>query len=335
MAETMSVPLDVSAAELFARVGLLADAARVPEYLNLFVTQCDQKLDEVRQRVAKREMSPEKAAEWQQLLIDVCARIMLHPIVSSNNYLKRFAQGVTLAQARHELKQFSVFALQFDVAQAQLVANAPTEDAYNERLQVLLNEKGIPYKDGFEGELTGRWSIDTVHFSWLQNMARGLNLPFEEIGKIWVGNDGARQFVRATFDNYASTDQNIALGASFGIENWAANYLWKPWIAGMRALNASLDHPVDIGYLTYHDAEETHHAQATIDELFENFEEPFFEAERFLVGAERILNEGIQPYYESQLATLPDRDDSWPTDTCDPWMLDPKSLPRVAMGVTA
>ena len=38
-------------------------------------------------------------------------------------------------------------------------------EAYLERLKVLLNEKGIPYEQGFEGELTGKWKLGTVHFT--------------------------------------------------------------------------------------------------------------------------------------------------------------------------
>ncbi len=72
--------------------------------------------------------------------------------------------------------------------------------------------------------------------------------------------------METTFNTYACTDQNIAMGASFAIENWAANSLWTPWIAGMQKLNKTLDKPVHLGYLTYHEAQEAHHSQATLDE---------------------------------------------------------------------
>ena len=39
----------------------------------------------------------------------------------------------------------------------------------------------------------------------------------------------------------------------------------------MRKLNTTLERPVDLGYVTYHEAQEAHHSQATLDELFENF----------------------------------------------------------------
>jgi hypothetical protein len=331
---SMSSPAPVAnlpaALDLFESVGILADRKHVPPHLKLYANQADRVLGEVRELVDKREMTGESALGFAQLLVDACARVLCHPIVATNRYLERFAQGVTRAQARHELQQFSVFAAHFDVAQAKLVANAPTREAYLERLKVLLNEKGIPYAHGFEGELTGQWKLATVHFSWLQNMATDLELKFEELAKIWVALPGTKAFVDATFESYASTDQNTALGASFGIENWAANGLWKPWIAGMRKLNATVPHPVNLGYLTYHDKEEEHHSQATLDELFENFREPWFDAKKFLAGAERILNDGVQEYYVSQLATLPEKDASWPDTAFSPRSFDPARLPRLS-----
>ncbi|HEX3659595.1 MAG TPA: hypothetical protein VHV55_27655 [Pirellulales bacterium] len=315
---------------MFTSVGLVPADGRMPAHLQLFVAQADRVLGQVDALVQQGEMTPAAAVDFAQLIVDACARVLYHPIVASNRYLQRFARGVTLAQARHELQQFSVFAAQFDVAQAKLVANAPTAESYGERLKVLLNEKGIPYEHGFEGELTGRWSMDTVHFSWLRNMAAALGLEFEHLAKIWIGLPGTVAFVDATFNCYASTDQNLALGASFGIENWAANSLWKPWVAGMKRLNATLPKSIPLGYLMYHDSEEEHHSQATLDELLENFREPWFDAGKFLAGAEQILTDGVQAYYVSQLATLPDKDDTWPDTAFAARVIDPAKLPRVS-----
>ena len=319
-----------SALDLFTVAGVVAADQEVPAHLTLFAAQADRVLDHVHELVQQSTMTRESAAGFAQLIVDACARVMCHPIVAGNRYLARFAKGVTLSQARHELQQFSVFAAQFDVAQAKLVANAPTLEAYLERLKVLLNEKGIPYENGFEGELSGRWSLDTVHFTWLRSTAEGLNLGFEDLAKIWIAQPGTKAFVDATFQCYASTDQSTALGASFGIENWAANSLWKPWIAGMKKLNGTLVRPVNLGYLTYHDLEEEHHSQATIDELLENFQEPWFNSQAFLAGAEQILTDGVEAYYASQLATLPDKDASWPDSAVRPRTFDAALLPRLS-----
>jgi hypothetical protein len=318
-----------SALDFFVAAGILPDSADVPPHLRLYAAQSDRVLNQVHELVENQEITRDAAAGFARLIVDACARVLCHPIVASNRYLERFSKGVTLAQARHEIQQFSVFAAQFDVAQAKLVANAPTFEAYMERLKVLLNEKGIPYENGFDGDLTGQWSLDTVHFTWLRTMAEGLGLRFEDLAKIWIAQPGTKAFVDATFECYASTDQNMALGASFGIENWAANSLWKAWIAGMKRLNSTLVRPINLGYLAYHDLEEEHHSQATLDELLENFREPWFDAEKFLSGAEQILTDGVQAYYASQLATLPEKDDTWPESAVAPRAFDPACLARI------
>lgn len=327
MSQAISLSLETPMLDTLAAAGIVAKGQPAPDTLKLFASQSDRVLGEVRAMVADGRMTADQGAAFQRLLLETAARVMCHPIIADNRYLTRFAKGVNMAQARHELQQFSVFALQFDVAQAKLVANAPTEEAYTERLQVLLNEKGIPYKEGFEGDLTGQWKMETVHFTWLRHMADGLGLRFEDIGKIWIGQPGTRQFVETVFNTYAGLDQNLALGASFGIENWAANSLWKPWIAGMDKLNATLPKKVNLGYLRYHDKEEEHHSQATLDELLENFLEPWFDSEKFFQGAETILTDGILAYYESQLKTLPDKDATWPAVACGERKFDWHDLP--------
>jgi hypothetical protein len=97
----------------------------------------------------------------------------------------------------------------------------------------------------------------------------------------------------------------------------------------MKKLNATLERPVDLGYLTYHEKQEEHHSQATIDELYETFLSPDFDHDTFFAGAETILSDGVQVYYESQLASLPDKDDTWPESATSPRRFDPEALPRL------
>lgn len=287
--------------------------------LSLFSTQTEIVLARLKQWVDDGRMTEEDARAFRDILQKLRIQVIGHPIVSNNIYLKRFAEGVTYPQARHELQQFSIFAHRFDIAQGQLVVEAPTLEAYWERLHILLNEKGCAYKHGFEGDLAGTWNPKHVHFGWLLNMAEGLGLDFTQVGKISLATAGTRAFVDATFKYYASPDPNVQAGASMAIENWAANFLWTPWLSGMRKLNATLTEKVNLGYLAYHEQEEQHHSQATIDELLENFLHDWFDADTFLQSATAILNEGVLPYYVSQLATLPDKDGTgWPAT----WPLD-------------
>lgn len=292
------------------------DDGTLPAHWRLFIGQADLVMQRVRTMLADCTLAEAEARSFRGLLVEAAARVMCHPVIAANGYLTRFAAGVTESQARQELQQFSVFAVQFDVAQAMLVANAPTEEAYEERLKVLLNEKGIPYRHGFSGELSGRWRPDTVHFAWLRHTGAGLGLGFADLGRMGLAHAGTRALVETVMRTYAGEDQAVAAGAAFGIENWAANALWKPWIAGMRVLNdrraAAGGKPVDLAYLLYHDREEEHHSQATLDELFDDFREPWFDRAWFFAGAEAVLTAGVQAYYEDRLAHLPERDATWP-----------------------
>lgn len=281
--------------------------------LRLFSTQSVKALTRLKRSVSEGRMTEKDEHKFEALLLAIRTQIIGHPIVSNNVYLRRFAKGVKFSQARHEIQQFSIFAHRFDIAQGLLVVEAPTLEAYWERLKILLNEKGCAYQKGFDGDLAGTWNAKHVHFGWLLNMAEGLGLGFEDVGKISLATPGTRAFVDATFKYYASTDPNIQAGASMAIENWAANFLWTPWLSGMRKLNATLPKKINLGYLSYHEQEEQHHSQATIDELLENFTQRWFDANTFLQGAIGILNEGVLPYYISQLATMPEKDGSdWP-----------------------
>ena len=100
MLNTVPVSLETSAVEMFRTVGIISDVQNVPQHLELFASQADRVIQSVRDLVLRGEMSSERACDFQQLVVDACARVICHPIVATNRYLERFAQGVSLAQAR-------------------------------------------------------------------------------------------------------------------------------------------------------------------------------------------------------------------------------------------
>ena len=90
--------------QLFAAAGIVPEHDEPPAHLSLFTEQADRVLHEVYELVASDEMTADSAARFAQLIVDAAARVMCHPIVASNRYLARFAEGVTFAQARHEVQ---------------------------------------------------------------------------------------------------------------------------------------------------------------------------------------------------------------------------------------
>jgi hypothetical protein len=43
-----------------------------------------------------------------------------------------------------------------------------------------------------------------------------------------------------------------------------------------------------------------------------------------------MLTDGVQAYYVSQLASLPEKDESWPATAFEPRSFDPEAIPRIA-----
>src|SRR5688572_25938413 len=75
--------------------------ADVPEHLRLFVDQADRVLGELHELEEAGEMNAQACDAFRKLLVEACVRVLCHPIVANNLYLRRFARGVTFAQARH------------------------------------------------------------------------------------------------------------------------------------------------------------------------------------------------------------------------------------------
>lgn len=313
--EHLSDALGVDSYNLFAQNGIFDADQPVPEHLKLYIEQCDDVMEKVKVNVAKGDMSLEKAVGFQSFLVEIGREVLNHPIIAKNAYLERFRQGVTLAQARHELQQFSVFAFQFNVSIAKMIANADSEAEWEAYTTILANEMGAPFAQGFDGELKGTFDIRKHnHHTWLKNDGKKLGLSFKDLGSLAVAYRGTKAFVNAVDRYYTSADRNVRGGAAFAIENWAAAKFWPLWLEGVTKMNKSLPREDRVGtsYIKYHDIEERHHSKETIDELLDAYLEDGFNAETYLSSAVAMLNEGVQPYYTSQLANAPDKDASWP-----------------------
>ena len=86
----------------------------------------------------------------------------------------------------------------------------------------------------------------------------------------------------------------------------------------MNKLNESLEKKVHIGYLTYHRKEEHHHSQSMLVELLESFLKDDFDQEKFFLGAQTVLTQGIQAFFEAQLKEISEKDKAggWPEKAC-------------------
>ncbi len=231
-----------------------------------------------------------------------------HPIVTHNRYTEWFATGqATRGEVRHLAVQFSVFSHLFVEAQLRKVINAADLDTYRAGKEILLNELGVVFNSGrgasasaggadpelvaTEGTVDGgRFRFGAAHFEWLLRFAAPLGLAFDEVGKRRHGTEPTLFFCDELLEVYGSDDAATAEGASYGVEHWAAAGFWKELIAGLEAFKARECPELPLAFWTWHDKVEDQHAAHTAEELDEAYAQPWFDEERFLAGASRMLD---------------------------------------------
>jgi hypothetical protein len=238
-----------------------------------------------------------------------------HPVVTDNRYTRWFAQGgAGRGEVRHLAVQFSVFSHLFVEAQLRKVINAADLDTYRTGKEILLNELGVVFNAGGRGSVPagdtdpdlvategtvdgGRFRFGAAHFEWLVRFAKPLDLEFADIGKRRHGTPSTVHFCDELLEVYGSEDVSIAEGASYAVEHWAAAGFWKELIAGLEAFKQRECAGLPLAFWTWHDKVEDQHAAHTADELLEACTQPWFDEDRFLAGAARMLD-GVGVFWD-------------------------------------
>ena len=143
----------------------------------------------------------------------------------------------------------------------------------------------------------GRFRFGAAHFEWLLRFASPLGLGFDDIGKRRHGTAPTLYFCDELLEVYGAEDASVAEGASYAVEHWAAAGFWKELIAGLEAFKARECDGLPLAFWTWHDKVEDQHAAHTDDELVEAYAQPWFDEERFLAGATRMLD-GVQAFWD-------------------------------------
>jgi hypothetical protein len=127
--------------------------------------------------------------------------------------------------------------------------------------------------------------------------ARPLGLDFADLGKRRHGTSSTLFFCDELLEVYGAEDPSVAEGASYAVEHWAASGFWKELISGLESFRARECEGLPLAFWTWHDKVEDQHAAHTDDELVEAHAQPWFDEERFLYGATRMLD-GVQAFWD-------------------------------------
>jgi hypothetical protein len=263
------------------------------------------------------------ASDWDSFLEQVRETVMSHPVVTNNEYCIWFSKGeATREQVRDLIQQFSVFSNLFIVAQLLKTINAPSLAQARESCEILVNELGVVFnsgrtspKDGSarsdvdkdregdpelvstEGTVDGgTYRFNARHFEWLVKVGEAVGLSFDDLGKRRFGRDETLFFTDELARIYGNDDADVAEGASFAVEHWAAAGFWKQLISGLDAFKDRECADLRLAFFTWHDRVEDQHAAHTMNELEGAFQRPGFDQQKFLDGAADMLN-GVQAFW--------------------------------------
>lgn len=271
----------------------------------------------IEERLRRGELTQDQVDGFRDFLVEVDREFFHHRILTDNAYTRWFREGkATDDELRHFLRQFSVFSNQFLVAALLKVINAPTLQQARASKEILLNELGVIYRKpgaeqsnaqrrteeekdregdpelvATEGTVDGgTYRFRAAHFEWLCAVGEGLGLGFADLGKRRHGRPSTLHFCDELQRLYGSEDPQIAEGASFAVENWAAAGFWQELEDGLTLVKRTRHPQLRLAFFTWHNRVEAQHAGHTMDELEDVFFDPEFASEKFFQGGREVLD---------------------------------------------
>lgn len=273
--------------------------------------------DRIEARLRAGELTPGQVDQFRNFLAEVERELMQHPIILHNPYTSWFRHGeVADDELRAFVQQFSVFSNDFLVAALLRVINAETLEQAHASKEILLNELGVIYRKGdkvvgerstlsaadkdregdpdlvsTEGTVDGGvFRFRAAHFEWLLRIGEHLGLGFNRLGKRKHGRLTTLHFCDELRRLYGSDDAQIAEGASFAVENWAAAGFWQELEDGLLRIKQSRHPNLPLAFFTWHNRVEGQHASHTLEELEETYFAEGFDKEKFFQGGREILD---------------------------------------------
>lgn len=288
----------------------------------------------IEEKLRQGLLTEAQVGAFREFLDRVERDLLHHRIITDNEYTRWFRDGTaTDAELSHFVRQFSVFSNQFLIAALLRAINAPTLQQARAAKEILMNELGVIYRKiegpsgppsaqhskssatgaddndqmdregdpelvSTEGTVDGGiFRFRAAHFEWLLAVGEALGLGFDDLGKRWHGRDYVLHFCDELKRLYGSEDDQVAEGASFAVENWAAAGFWQELEDGLLHIKAARLPRLKVAFFTWHNRVEAQHAGHTMEELEDVFFRPGFDEARFFHGARQVL-EAIASFWD-------------------------------------
>lgn len=270
----------------------------------------------IEERLHRGELSAKQVEEFESFLHEVDRSFLHNRIVTDNAYTRWFRDGTASDdELRHFIKQFSVFSNQFLIAALLRVINAPALMEARAAKEILMNELGViyrregsgpaaapspqgdPERDGDPELVSTEGTVDgglfrfrAAHFEWLLAVGECVGLGFADLGKRRHGTQATIQFCDELLRLFGHEDGQVAEGASFAVENWAAAGFWQELEDGLLRIKQERHPRLRIAFFTWHNRVEAQHAGHTMEELEGMYFRPDFDRDKFFKGGLEALD---------------------------------------------
>ncbi len=278
----------------------------------------------IEQKRQRGEITQQQYQDFRDFIAEVDRDLMQHRIIVDNQYTKWFREGkATDQELKHFIKQFSVFSNWFLKAALLRVINAPSLEQHRASREILLNELGVIYRKpgtpiaghselseedkdrqgdpdlvGTEGTVDGGvCRFRANHFEWMLGVGDSIGLSFDDLGKRKHGRPSTLFFCDELARLYGSEDGQIAEGASFAVENWAAAGFWQDLEDGLMILKKARYPKLKLAFFTWHNRVEAQHASHTMEELEEVYFDEDFDRAKFMQGGREVL-EAVAAFWD-------------------------------------
>ena len=115
--------------------------------------------------------------------------------------------------------------------------------------------------------------------------------------RIWHGRPYTLYFCDELQRLYGHEDGQIAEGASFAVENWAAAGFWQELEDGLMTIKQGRHPQLRLAFFTWHNRVEAQHAGHTMEELEEVYFGEDFNKAKFFEGGRQILD-GVAAFWD-------------------------------------
>ena len=279
--------------------------------------------ERVEHRLQKGELTSTQVDQFRRFLQEVDRELLQHRIILDNRYTRWFQKGqASDAELKFFIQQFSVFSNQFLIAALLKVINSESLEQVHSSKQILLNELGVIYRklDQAPGEqglsdddkdrqgdpdlVSTEGTVDggifrfrAAHFEWLLRIGEKMGLGFNDLGKRRHGRPATLFFCDELQRLYGNEDAQVAEGASFAVENWAAAGFWQELEDGLMQIKHARMPGLPLAFFTWHNRVEGQHAGHTLEELEETYFSDSFHKEKFMQGGREIL-ESVAAFWD-------------------------------------